>query len=366
MKIFIIGSNHYDEAKDDKAVSQSLFEAATQIGNELTKRTHTIFIGSESPNTVDPYIFNGAKESSSKLSNIEIHRPDDGEIPFADDFKSPDCAMGMRHHASLNWDVVHMETMKEADAILIIGGGNRSIRTCVAANMLGKTVIPVASFGGGAKAVWSYASSKREQFYYGGLSDSEIDELTWPWRSDRSAGHIVNSLEKVHEAIEQANRVLARRSIPRSVLSSALGLMLTGVIGWIYFLANGQNVAILNRVAIGPIFAVVCFAGFMGSAMKSLWELRNGRKLTLSDISGDVALGLGAGVISSILYLVVQLAVTGDISKALEPKDYMRIALLVSLVAVFAAMYLDTAFSRFESVRESVFSGDIGNRKQKD
>jgi hypothetical protein len=40
--------------------------------------------------------------------------------------------------------------------------------------------------------------------------------------------------------------------------------------------------------------------------------------------------------------------------------DYSRVALIVSMAAVFASLYLDAAFSRFDVFRESVMSGTYG------
>ena len=113
------------------------------------------------------------------------------------------------------------------------------------------------------------------------------------------------------------------------------------------------------------LFLVVCFAGIWGSAMKSVLDFRSGRKLTGQHVIVDIVSGIGAGVISAILYLVLELAVTGKIDNSQEPDGYVRVFLLVSLVAVFAAMYIDSALARFESVRETVLLGEFGKNRQK-
>jgi hypothetical protein len=358
----VIGSVHYEDAPNDE-----LFEAASQIGIELMAKGHTIFIGTDKHHTVDYHIFKGAKEESGKITGIEIHRPDDGTVPFAAEFQIPENEIFIKYYPYQDWQVVHMETLKNADALLIVGGSERTVIIGTAGNMLSKPVIPIGSFGGGGKAVWSYASSKREQFYQGGINDTDIDKLVGPWRGQTSAKHIVESLEKVHEAIEKSKATLARLSTPPMILLSVLMLMIAGMGVWVFLLAKGRNLAIgqLNMSGIGLLFLVVCFAGIWGSAMKSVLDFRNGHKLTSQHIIVDIVSGVGAGVISAILYLVLELAVTGRVNNPQETDDYVRVSLLVSLVAIFAAMYIDSALARFESVRETVLLGEFGNKREK-
>lgn len=362
MRVFVMGSDHYQDPP-----SEELFEAASQVGLELIRKGHTILIGTDTHSTVDYHIFKGAKEHTGKTSNIEIHRPDDGTVPFAEEFKIPESEISFTRYPPLGWKVTHIEVMDTADAVLIMGSSEAVVITAVAASKLGKPVIPVGSFGGGAKTVWSYASGKRDRFYQGGLNNVDIDRLAEPWRGKVSAEHVVTSLEKVREAVEQARKDLARRATPPIILWTILALMFAGMGGWVYSLAKGQTLTFFGRHIgfIGLVFVVVCFAGLWGSAMKSVLDLRSGHKLTNQDVLLDIVSGLGAGVISAILYLVLELAVTGKISNSQEQDDFVRVALLVSLVAVFASMYIDTALARFESVRGAVLSGDFGKKDQK-
>src|SRR5215213_1948688 len=200
MRVLIIGSNHFDKEADIEQKSNELFTAAYQIGLELGKREgHTILICSESPNTVDYHVFQGVKEVSNK-TQVEIHVSDNKKIPYKSDIEEAETHIILKIHLSSDYQVVHMEAMADADALLILGGSSRSTRTGVAAYMLGKTVIPIGSFGGAGRDVWSYASSKREEFYKGGLTDAEIDKLAEPWKDESSAKFVVKMLEKVRIA----------------------------------------------------------------------------------------------------------------------------------------------------------------------
>jgi hypothetical protein len=359
MRVFVMGSNHFQDPASDE-----LFEAASQVGLELIRKGHTILIGTDKHSTVDYHIFKGAKEHTGKTSNIEIHRPDDGPVPFAEEFKIPESDITFTRYPPLGWKVTHMEVLDNADALLIMGSSEAVVISAVAGSKLGKPVIAVGSFGGGAKTIWSYASGRRENFYHGGLTNIDIDKLAEPWRGKASAEHVVSSLEKVQDAVQRTKKLLARRATPPPILLTLLLLMFAGMGSWVLALARGQGLSIFGYHTgfIGMIFIVVCFAGLWGSTLKSVLDLRNGQKVTAQDVLLDIVSGLGAGVISVILYLVLELAVTGKVSNAQEADDFVRVALLVSLVAVFASMYIDTALARFESVRTSVLAGDFGKK----
>lgn len=360
MRVLVIGSNRFDSpvrySETFEQNSNSLFEAASQIGSELALKNHTILICSQNPDTVDVHVLEGAKRASTK-AQIEVHIPDKSPDPYDSEMKD-DARMNLKRHLSPDMQVVHMEAMADAEALLVIGGSARSARTGIAAYMLGKTVIPVGSFPGAGREVWAYSSSRRDDFYKGGLTDAEIDKLAEPWKGEASAQFVVNALEEVRKAT-------IRSGIPHTVLLAAILIMVIAMAGWVGFIGYGYRLITPGARAVGLIFVSVSFAGLIGSSLKGLFELRNGRRLTQRDIVLDIALGLGAGFVSAILYLVLQVAVTGKAHGINDEDDYVRISLLVSVVAIFAGMYLDAAFANFDTVRSSVFSGEFGRQREK-
>ena len=71
-------------------------------------------------------------------------------------------------------------------------------------------------------------------------------------------------------------------------------------------------------------------------------------------------LGVAAGFLTAALYLLAQIAINGTVAFPQTDLDYSRIALIVSMAAVFASLYLDAAFSRFDTFKDSVMSGTHG------
>jgi hypothetical protein len=74
----------------------------------------------------------------------------------------------------------------------------------------------------------------------------------------------------------------------------------------------------------------------------------------------DAVLGVAAGVLTAALYLLAQMAITGRLDLPADNGNYSRVALVVSMAAVFASLYLDAAFSRFDDVKQSVMAGSHG------
>ena len=111
------------------------------------------------------------------------------------------------------------------------------------------------------------------------------------------------------------------------------------------------------------IFLSVCFAGLTGASVKAVRDLRAGSRVTPGDLLLDAALGVGAGFISAVLYLVLETAVTGSLSTSKKPEDYTRVALLLGVTGIFAGMFVDAAFERFESVKKSILAGELGKRE---
>jgi hypothetical protein len=63
--------------------------------------------------------------------------------------------------------------------------------------------------------------------------------------------------------------------------------------------------------------------------------------------------------------MLAQIAITGKLDPPASNADYARVSLIVSMASVFASLYLDAAFSRFDGVKESVMSGHYGERTGK-
>ncbi len=371
MRVLVVGSVRHWEAKksngarwepiDDDAEREkreiALKTAAEEIGKALARRGHQVLVGSEDPGDVDPAVVKGAtSEPSHKV--VEVHLMQ-GALECYEDLQREKKVLNVRHRYG-DWDVTVLEVLrKDADAVIALGGRVGVIQTGIAAWMLGKAVIPIAGFGGGARVVWGYGSGERQSFYFGAISDREIDSLLNGWGDGGAdADSVVAHLESAHEHAQ-----LSRNPTRWSPLA---GLMAFAALGaWVFLLcapffelsvAGVQH----EQARFVLLLLSVCCAGTLGALMQSLRRMRDGRGTSLALILIDGILGTAAGLITAALYLVAQVAVTGKVEMPATEDDYVRSALVTGLASLFASLYLDAALARLDGIREQVLAGKYG------
>jgi hypothetical protein len=251
-----------------------------------------------------------------------------------------------------------MEVIRErVDAVIAFGGRLGVIQAGLSAWMLDRPVVPVGSFDGGAKTIWEYSSARRTQFYRGGLSDADVDRLAGPWGargSGPNAAFVVDALERVA-------RATAISRTPRLLMVLITAMLLLALGGWIAILTLSADPA--GSVDLLAVFACVACAGVLGTMLQTLRAIRDGQTVTGRRVLIDLMLGLLAGVVSAALYMIVQVGLEGSVNLRLEQADFVRVALIVSMVSLFSASYLDKVFSRFDAISDRVIRGDIEEKE---
>jgi hypothetical protein len=91
-------------------------------------------------------------------------------------------------------------------------------------------------------------------------------------------------------------------------------------------------------------------------------SIRAGQAQTSSGVFTDAVLGIAAGFLTAALYMLAQIAINGTLEPPKTNADYSRVSLIVSMCSVFASLYLDAAFSRFDEVKDSVLAGQYGKK----
>jgi hypothetical protein len=321
-------------------------------------------VGTDDKDDVDPFVVEGFL-TAAKTSQVEVHLMKG----------APKCYQGQANvtpswHRYDDWDVTVLEVVRyHADAVIVLAGRTGVIQAGIAGWMLGRPTIPFGGYGGGAGTVWDYGSSDRQRFYFGALTDVEIDQLNSPWEPDTTGSRIVTQLNRCAE--------YARRAAisPKLRFGVSIGILIA-LIGWVLLLAlpllmwpdapaTTTAGAAPNGVRFLLLLAAVCSAGAFGALVQSMRGIRDGIAVTGPKAGIDAVLGVAAGFLTAALYMLAQIAINGTFDLPATNKDYSRVALIVSMAAVFASLYLDAAFSRFDTFKESVMSGTYG-KKAKD
>jgi hypothetical protein len=336
--------------------------AARELGKSLAVAGHTLLVGSADQDDVDPFVVEGFLSEAS-TGSVEVHLVKG----------APKCYDGHSNvvhswHRYADWDVTVLEVVRyHADAVVVMGGRKGVVQAGIAGWMLGRPTIAFGGFRGGAATVWEYGSSDRQRFYFGALTDVAIDQLDSPWETEVSGTRIVEQLQLCAAA--------ARRASISPALRTGVGIgIVAALIVWVLLLAlpllgwpaapGATDAAAGTNDGRGIRFvlllAAVCSAGVFGALVQSMRAIRDGQAITASRALTDAVLGIAAGFLTAALYMLAQIAITGKLELPIDDADYSRVALVVSVAAVFASLYLDAAFSRFDGLKGSVMSGTYG------
>jgi hypothetical protein len=371
MKILVSGSLRGVDA----AATTELKDAARELGKAIAEGGHTLLVGSDDPDDVDPYVVDGFTTANGN-GKVEVHLQKNAKKCYAGKANVENC-----WHRYNDWDVTVLEVVRsEAEAVVVVAGLKGVIQAGIAGWMLGRPTIPFAGFGGGAASVWDYGSSDRQRFYFGALTDLEIDQLSSPWEPDVTGARIVKHIGRCAENVR-------REAVPARVRLTVTTGVLIALMLWVTFLALpllgvprppleaakaasvgagvvAQTAAFdaSNGIRFLLLLAAVCSAGAFGALVQSMRGIRNDEVVSNQRVLVDVVLGVSAGFLTATLYLLAQIAITGKLEIPPDNPNYSRVAVIVSMAAVFASLYLDTAFSRFDELKESVISGAYGKK----
>ena len=369
MKILVSGSLR----EVDPAASADLKSAGTELGKAIAEGGHTLIVGSEDPDDIDPYVVDGFITANGN-AKVEVHLQKNAKKCYAGKVNVEN-----HWHRYNDWDVTVLEVVRsEAEAVAVIAGRKGVIQAGIAGWMLGRPTIPFAGFGGGASSVWDYGSSDRQRFYFGALTDLEIDQLSSPWEPGVTGTRIVKHIGRCAENVR-------REAVPARVRLTVTASILIALMLWVTFLAlpllgvppppvaansasAGANVAqtpafdASNGFRFLLLLAAVCSAGAFGALVQSMRGIRNGDVVNNQRVLVDVVLGVSAGFLTAALYLLAQIAILGELDIPPDNRSYSRVAVIVSMAAVFASLYLDAAFSRFDEFKDSVMSGTYGKK----
>ena len=171
MKVTIVGgwSNNFEghEAWNLKITQSTLSrftEACRLIGKGLAQRRHTIVVGSDSHNSADYHVVQGFlsqytdREASGPLIHLIQGIHSEGDLYTSERTSEkhgrlfqgiPSRSSGEKPRAAEK-----ILAVRDADALIAIGGLNDTYVAGVAALVARKPVVPIASFGGASLQLW--------------------------------------------------------------------------------------------------------------------------------------------------------------------------------------------------------------------
>lgn len=350
MNVLILGST--SQGQRDAA---ALHAAVALIAGELARRGHPMVCLGDRPDTLTLAVVEGS--AGIPGARVEVLVPDGGPPEFLKLEDGRPHVTVIRHPPGVDAEAVNLRALARSDGLIVIGGGLGTKTAGLAASLMNKAVIPVGGFGGGAERVWSTANGDRDAFFHAALTDRQVNELYSPWNAKEDPALIADCLEVVRAAI-------VRLQTPGTVLTFTILTLILSLSAWGLCLVTPSLVDSVSGgarttkpLSLVLLLLVSACIGIAGAAVKILRDVRRGERVTTVSANIVLSLGFAVGVVTTLLYLITEISVTGKLELEKAHDDYARIALVMSVGALFAGLYLDAALDRLDGMRDSVLKG---------
>jgi hypothetical protein len=163
MRVAVLGSWRQKDKKSWGLLEtpEAFRAACRQVGSELIERGHSLIVGSDSEHTADGNAVRGAIEAvraaktTVESPRIMLIRPEssDQARPFLA-LRQSNPGVFIEHHVdSASWAVIKLVQMQLADALILIGGAEKTEQAGLTAAVSRRPLACVGSFGGAAAAL---------------------------------------------------------------------------------------------------------------------------------------------------------------------------------------------------------------------
>jgi hypothetical protein len=163
VRVAVLGSwRPEDKSSWNLSETAEAFRAACRrVGNEVVRRGHSLIVGSDSAHTTDANAVLGAIDALDELGGriesprITLIRPvsHDGSRSF-DDLRRSRPGVLIEHVVdAASWAAVKLVQTRLADAVILIGGAEKTEQAGLTAAVSGKPLACIGSFGGAASSL---------------------------------------------------------------------------------------------------------------------------------------------------------------------------------------------------------------------
>lgn len=191
MRVAVLGSWREVDKKSWKLRETSeAFQAACQrVGRELIERGHALIVGTEAKHTADGNAALGAIEALKATNTVESPRimlvrlkSSDGQTrPFAE-LRASIPGVFVEHPVDAeSWAVVKLVQTSLADAVILIGGAEKTEQAGLTAAVSGKPLACIGSFGGAAAALNDRFVSSPTSWGYEPYQTRRLPQLQEPF-----------------------------------------------------------------------------------------------------------------------------------------------------------------------------------------
>ncbi|MGW1356122.1 hypothetical protein ACWCQP_01755 [Streptomyces chartreusis] len=304
--------------------------ACRELGRQLALSGYDLAVFSAKPKYIEHDVVHGyAQEQGAVFIHLPRHRDADFSLP-----QGSSVVVHTVRDTGPEWEVSFYRTLLACDAVLLVGGGQSTRVAGVIAMSQRIPLLPVATFGGGAGQVWVNLDKVRND-----TTDDDIALLGQDWRPD-SARRLVECLnlqrQRHAQWLRERDHAARRASLSTGLgLTVALLLLVCSLLG--FTLAGEPGPATGRRL--GVLVVTPLLAAMAGAVIRSSFE-------TADQWPRSAVRGLGAGVVSVLLYVASQLL---SVPSLLDELDVRRLLFFTLPLGFSAGFTFDLVFERLRS-----------------
>jgi CAP12/Pycsar effector protein, TIR domain len=188
MRVAALGSwRTQDQAEWKLKGSPAAFrKAAWRVGEELAKRGHSLIVGSDSRHTADRHAVDGALsvlDRASDAPRILVIRPRSTRerLSFDEARRSRPGLFVEEEVETTTWASVKVFQTKQADAVVLLGGAEKTQQAGLTAAVSGKPLACIGSFGGAARMLNELFLRSPTKWGYDDESETKLRQLQEPF-----------------------------------------------------------------------------------------------------------------------------------------------------------------------------------------
>jgi CAP12/Pycsar effector protein, TIR domain len=234
MKIAVVGS--YASIGNRKWPGRGTLaefqEACREIGGHIARGGHRLVVQFDKDEYADPHAVRGYDDVMRQVGRrpthgITVAKPDASHhTPFVDQADLSPGLVSTRGYRARKWDSVRYRACSECDATILIGGSEGTESTGYVILAAGKTLVPIAAFGGAASQLVDDATSARPPFTNSQAPlGRETLELSWSGVLSSALGAWLEQEEPDPAMVIVHGRDVTSRDALVRILTVELGLI---------------------------------------------------------------------------------------------------------------------------------------------
>lgn len=333
MRVHVVGSLPSD-VKEDEA--DRMKADCVSIGEELGLSNSELSIGSVLEHTADLHILRGFLSKSPEKKVFIFHRSEDGAQRKEIGLLESEFDFSFNAEVTNGTNATrHVTAMKDATALLIIGGRGGTATAGYVAPMLGKPVLALPNFGGAGKEIWDAL-----QYTYGqsALTQTSLKDLEKA-TNQNLAKNVVSALKLLISSNPFKNSITKAQGVFNALIVSCLLL-------WVLIFANATKID--PHVA---VFSLMILASCVGTSLRTLLRVyfdmieNFSPRRTFSDLMIGIVVTFGF----FLLFFVGGAIYDLPQNEVIKSGNIIRTSAFLSLIGLGTSFLLERSIAQFRT-----------------